>query len=151
MCLSDICCLLDLSVPLLLLSVVSGIHIKNGANREWGCQTHVVTLRFLQASALGWLVGQLYGLKYNHVLTSHLALPVGLLLETSPGLLILFMRCSHMHLNVYSSPLSVSEPLYLHIRTGRKTRYRPGRESPLSQAHLSFFSISQWCICIPTL
>lgn len=147
-CLSDICCLLDLlSVPLLLLKVVSGAHMP-GANREWGPQTHVVSLRSLQASALGWLVGQLRGLKNNHILTSHLALPVGLLLETGPGLLTLLMRCSHTHPKVYSSPLPVSEPQCLHIRTGRKIRSRPGREahflrliSPVSPSASGVFPI----------
>lgn len=151
MWLSKICCLFDLlSVPSLLLRVVSGAHMP-GADREWGPPIHVVTLGSLQASALGWLVGQLCGLKNSHVLTGHLELPPGLLLEIGPGLLTLLMRCSHMHPRVDSSPLSVSEPLYLSIRPGRKIRCGTGRASPLPQACLSSFSISQWCICIPTL
>lgn len=95
-CLSDICCLLDfLSVPLLLLKTVSGAHMP-GANRERGPQTRVVTLRSLQASALGWRIGRLHGLKHDCVYTSHLELPADELLETGPGVLTMFMKCSHM-------------------------------------------------------
>lgn len=61
-----------------------------------GPQTRVVTLRSLQASALGWHIGRLHGLKNDCVYTSHLELPAGELLETGPGVLTMFMKCSHM-------------------------------------------------------